>query len=343
MSAPRVSILLPARNAAATLPGCLASIRRQRESRFECVLVDDGSRDATRAIAEAVARKDARFRIIATPTRSPLTPDKGGLVAALNTGLAACRAPFVARMDADDWMHRERLALQLAALDADARLAGVGCHVRIFPRASLQPGLRDYERWLRSIDTADAVRRERFVECPLPHPTWLLRRDVMASLGYRDRAWPEDYDLLLRLFASGARVGVVPRRLVGWRDGASRMWRTNPAYAPAQILACKAQHLADGPLRRDEAYLLWGHGETGRALRRALAAHGKRAAFIVEVHPRRLGQTIHGAKVVRPEAIPSLPKLPLVTAVAGPVARAEIRAFCTRLGLRDQLDYVTAA
>jgi hypothetical protein len=165
----------------------------------------------------------------------------------------------------------------------------------------------------------------------------------MTRLGYRDRGWPEDYDLLLRLFASGARVGVVPRRLVGWRDGASRMWRTHAAYAPSQFLACKAQHLADGPLRRDEAYLLWGHGETGRALRRALAAHGKRAAFIVEVHPRRLGQSIHGAKVVRPEAIPSLPKLPLVTAVSGAVARAEIRNFCARIGLREQLDYFVAA
>ena len=335
MSDPLVSILLPARDAAATLPACLASIRRQRETRFECVLIDDGSRDATRAVAGAVAREDARFRVIATAAQ--------GLVAALNTGLAACRAPFVARMDADDLMHRERLALQLAALAAEPELAGVGCHVRIFPRASLQPGLRDYERWLRGIDTAEAVRRERFVECPLPHPTWVMRRDAMASLGYRDRGWPEDYDLLLRLFATGARMGVVPRRLVAWRDGASRMWRTDPSYAQERFLACKAQHLAGGPLRRDGAYLLWGHGETGRALRRALEAHHKRAAFIIEVHPRRIGQTIRGAPVVRPERIPSLPRLPLVTAVAGAVAREEIRRFCTRLGLRESLDFFTAA
>jgi glycosyltransferase involved in cell wall biosynthesis len=343
VSDPLVSILLPARDAAATLSACLASIRRQRETRFECVLVDDGSRDATRAIAEAVARDDARFRVITTPARSPLCGQRNGLVAALNTGLAACRAPFVARMDADDLMHRERLALQLAALAAEPKLAGVGCHVRIFPRASLQPGLRDYERWLRGIDTAEGVRRERFVECPLPHPTWMLRRDVMTSLGYRDRGWPEDYDLLLRLFAAGRRMGVVPRRLVAWRDGAARMWRTDPSYAQERFLACKAQHLADGPLRRADAYLLWGHGETGRALRRALEAHGKRAAFVVEVHPRRLGQTIHGAPVVRPERIPSLPRLPLVTAVAGAVAREEIRTFCTRLGLRESLDYFAAA
>jgi glycosyltransferase involved in cell wall biosynthesis len=332
---PLVSILLPARDAAATLPACLASIRRQNESRFECVVVDDGSRDATRAIAESAARGDARFRVIATAPH--------GLVAALNTGLAACRAPVVARIDADDWMHRERLALQLRALAAEPQLAGVGCHVRMFPRASLRPGLRDYESWLRSIDTTRRVRCERFVECPLPHPTWMLRREVMLTLGYRDCGWPEDYDLLLRLFATGGQMGVVPRRLVAWRDGPSRLWRSDPAYAQERFLACKAQHLAAGPLRHGDDYVLWGYGETGRSLRRALAALGKRAAWIVEVHPRRLGQTIHGAKVVRPERIPSLPKLFLIASVAGAIARAEIRAHCHRLGLRETLDFLCAA
>ncbi|MBS1106794.1 MAG: glycosyl transferase, family 2 [Deltaproteobacteria bacterium] len=335
MSDPLVSILLPARDAAATLPSCLASIRRQSESRFECVLVDDGSRDATRAIAESVAQGDARFRVIATAAH--------GLVAALNTGLVACRAPLVARIDADDWMHRERLALQLRALAAEPQLAGVGSHVRIFPRASLPPGLRDYESWLRSIETAHRVRCERFVECPLPHPTWMLHREVMLALGYRDCGWPEDYDLLLRLFAAGGQMGVVPRRLVAWRDAPSRLWRRDPAYGQERFLACKAQHLATGPLRHADDYVLWGYGETGRSLRRALAALGKRAAWIVELHPRRLGETIHGALVVRPERIPSLPKLPLIASVAGAIARTEIRTHCHRLGLRETLDFFCAA
>jgi len=331
MSEPRISVLLPARDAAATLAACLASVERQRERGFECIVVDDGSRDATRAIAAAFARRDARFRVVATPPR--------GLVAALNEGLALCRAPLVARMDADDLMHRDRLAAQAAALDADPTLAGVGCHVRCFPRAGLQGGLRDYEAWLRTIDTAWRVAVERFVECPLPHPTWMLRREVATALGYRDCGWAEDYDLLLRLFASGRRMGVVPRRLLAWREGASRLWRTHGAYAPDRFVACKAHHLAHGPLRHADAYLLWGHGESGRALRRALEVEGKRAAAIVEIHPRRLGNVIHGAPVVRPEAIPSQPRLPLVAAVSGAVARGEIRSMCTRLGLRESLDY----
>lgn len=332
---PRVSVLLPARDAAATLPACLASIARQREPDFECVVVDDGSRDATAAIADAFARRDPRFRVVATPPR--------GLVAALNEGLALCRGRFVARMDADDLMHRDRLALQADALDADPSLAGVGCHVRCFPRAALADGLRDYERWLRAIDSPRAVAVERFVECPLPHPTWMLRREAAAALGWRDAGWAEDYDFLLRLHDRGWRMGVVARRLLAWRDGATRLWRTHAAYAQPQLVACKAAFLACGPLRHADTYLLWGHGETGRALRRALEAHGKRPAAIVEIHPRRVGNVIHGAPVVWPESIASLPKLPLVASVSGSAARAEIRGFCTRAGLREGADYWLAA
>jgi hypothetical protein len=171
----------------------------------------------------------------------------------------------------------------------------------------------------------------------------MLRRSVLEATPWRDAGWPEDYDLLLRLLAGGCRLGVVPRRLLAWRDGPKRLWRTDPVYAPARFVACKAHHLAAGPLRRGDEYVLWGYGETGKALRRALAGEGKRASAIVELHPRRLGERIHGAPVVRPEALPSQPRLPVVVSVAGAFARGEIRAWCARLGLREDVDFWCAA
>lgn len=332
---PVVSVLLPAYDAAATLPACLRSLRRQTEPRWECVLVDDGSRDATRAVADAAARDDPRIRVRAIP--------HGGIVAALAEGLAHCTAPLVARMDADDVMHRERLAAQVAALGAAPGLAAVGCHVRFFPRRAMTDGLRAYERWLLSVRSAADVRAEAFVECPVAHPTLVVRRAVLAAVGYRDAGWPEDYDLVLRLLAAGHEIGVVPRRLLAWRDAPARLTRTHPAYAQPRIVACKAAFLAAGFLAGDAPYVLWGHGGTGRALRRALATHGKRPSHVVEVHPGRVGNRIDNAPVVSPDRLATLPRGRLVASVAGAEARAEIRAFLAAIGWEEVRDFVVAA
>jgi len=331
---PRVSVLLPARDAAATLPACLRSLARQSEPRWECVLVDDGSRDATGELARAAAARDGRVRVVSTPPR--------GLVPALRTAVREARAPLLARMDADDWAHRQRLARQLRALERAPELAGVGCHVRLFPRPPTD-GRREYERWLNGLCTPDDVRRDRFVECPLAHPTWMLRRQVLDRFPYRACGWPEDYDLLLRALGAGLRLGSVPERLVAWRDRPDRLSRSHPAYAQERFTACKAAHLVEQFLAADETYVLWGYGGTGRALRRALARHGRHPSHVVELHPGRLGQRIHGAPVVPPAALPSLPRRPLVASVAGSRARGLIREALAGMGLVEERDFVVAA
>jgi len=332
---PEVSVLLPVFDAAPTLGACLRSIARQTFRDFECVVVDDGSTDAGAARVEAVAAADPRFRLIRAPHR--------GLVAALNRGLAACRGRFVARMDADDCMHRDRLARQTEALRADASLAAVGSWVRFFPRAALADGMRRYEAWINGMRSVRDVAAEAFVECPVVHPTLFARREVLAALGYRDVGWPEDYDLLLRLHAAGHAVGVVPARLLAKRHTAACASRSDAAYGEDRFRACKAAHLAEGLLARGDGYVLWGYGSTGRALRRALLQRGKRPEAIVEVHPRRLGNRIHGAPVIAPEALPHWRHLPLVASVSGAAARGEIRDALRALGYRESRDFVCAA
>jgi len=337
--AARVTVLLPARNAGPALDACLASLRRQSEPRWTCVAVDDASTDDTGERLRAIAAADARFEVVAGPGQ--------GLVAALRAGLehigAHHAAPFIARMDADDWMHRHRLRDQLAALGADPRLDGVGCHVRLFPRRFLRDGRRRYERWLNSIDTPESLARDAFVECPIAHPTLVLRREALLEHGYLDRDWPEDLDLVLRLLAAGRRLAVVPRRRLAWRDHPGRLSRTHASYGLDRFTACKAAHLASGFLADSPDYVLWGHGPTGRAMRKALAAHGKTPARIVELHPRRLGRTIHGAPVIPPEGLSALTRPRTVVSVAGAGPRAQIRAWMRSHGYVDGIDFVCTA
>ena len=332
---PRVSVLLPVFDAAPFLAACLRSIQRQTERNFECLVVDDGSTDGSLEIARSMASRDPRFRVLARPHR--------GLVATLADGIDCLRGQLIARMDADDLMHRHRLALQAAALDRSPELVGVGCHVRCFPRSALGEGMREYEHWLSEITSSQHVRREAFVECPLPHPSLMLRREILRDFGYRDRGWPEDYDLVLRILLAGRALGVVPQRLLSWRHRPERLSRVDPAYSIQRFTACKAAFLAQGFLRDDDEYVLWGFGSTGKALRRALGIHAKQPSHIVELHPRRLGQRIHGAPVVPPEALASLPRRPVVASVAGAEARHRIRRALDAMGFRESRDYVCAA
>jgi glycosyltransferase involved in cell wall biosynthesis len=325
---------VPAWNAGATLAASLESVRRQTLRDWECVVVVDGSTDDTAAVAAGFAARDERFRVLARPHR--------GIVPALNDGLVECQAPLVARMDADDVMRRDRLAAQVAALEADATLAAVGCHIRLFPRGGLSPRLREYEDWLNGQDSADSIARDAFVECPVAHPTLTMRREI-AELGYRDNPWAEDYDLVLRALAAGLRIGVVPRRLLAWRDRPARLTRSDSRYALPQFVACKAHYLAAGFLAGVDRYVLWGYGGTGRALRRALAALGKTPSHIVEVKPSRIGNRVHGAPVIPVEALRELAAQRIVVSVARAGPRAEIRAALAAMGYLDGVHFVCAA
>lgn len=334
-----VSVLLPVFNAERTLAIALESVRRQRNVELECVAVDDGSSDGSLACLERAARADSRIRVLRCEHR--------GIVDTLNRGLQACRGQLVARMDGDDIMCSGRLSAQLELLLVRPELSGVGCHVRLFPRSASHTGRRGYERWLNSLQDEQHVARDRFVECPLAHPSWMLRADVFREYGYREMGWPEDYDLLLRLCCAGHRLGVVPRRLLAWRDSPGRLSRQDERYTAGRFVAAKAHFLAQDWLRDQPRYILWGYGDTGRALCKALAEHGRQPQAIVEVHPRRIGQRILGAPVIAPAQLPALREaaggLPIIVSVAHAGPRQQVRLALAALQLREQVDFVCAA
>jgi hypothetical protein len=166
---------------------------------------------------------------------------------------------------------------------------------------------------------------------------------VLAALRYRDCGWPEDYDLLLRLVTQGHQVGIVPQRLLYWRDSPQRLSRTSATYALERFTACKAAFLASHFLATTDTYILWGYGDTGKALRRALLGYGKTPSHIVEVHPGRLANHIHKAPVIAPEVLLCMPRRPVVVSVAGEVARRIIRQAMTEMRFVELHDFVCAA
>jgi hypothetical protein len=170
----------------------------------------------------------------------------------------------------------------------------------------------------------------------------MMRRDV-ADFGYEDRGWPEDYGLILKALSSGLRIGIVPMRLLAWRDRPDSLCRTSAVYSVERFTACKAFYLARSFLADAKSYILWGYGATGRLLRRALAAHGKVPSHIVEVKASRIHQRIHGAPVIPIDDLPALRGRRVVVSVARTAPRTEIRDALSRLRFVEGVDFVCAA
>jgi cellulose synthase/poly-beta-1,6-N-acetylglucosamine synthase-like glycosyltransferase len=332
---PRVSILLPCRDAAAWLDQAVASLAAQTFPDFEILAVDDGSRDRTPALLERWAAQDGRVRV--------LRSGGAGIVAALRTGLAHVRGELVARMDADDLAQPDRFAAQIELLDAQPDVAACGTRVRYFPGDVVRDGARRYEAWLNGLTTPAAIVRDAFVECPIAHPTLLIRRSVLDGIGgWRDVGWPEDYDLVLRLLAAGHALANVPRVLLDWRERPDRLSRTDPRYGQDAFHRCKAHYLTRG-LARGRRIVIVGGGPVGKAFARALQAEGAAVAGFIDLDPRRIGQTIHGAPVASPDALDAYADAFAVAAVSGAAARADIRAWLDANGRVELTDYCAVA
>ena len=339
-AAARVSVLMPCYNAAATLPEALDSLAAQTLTDWELVAVDDGSTDDTPAVLAAWAQRNARLRVLTRP--------HGGILEALNNGLQACRAELVARMDADDRAHPERLKRQVEYLEAHPAIAAVGCRVQGFPAGQVREGFRIYIEWLNALLTPEQIGREIFIESPLAHPSVVFRKAVVLRLGgYQERGWPEDYDLWLRLHLAGERMAKLPEVLLDWREHPERLTRTDARYAVENFLRAKAHYLAAGPLRGRAPVAVWGAGPMGRRLAKHLARQGVPLGVFIDIDPRKIGRTRRGLPILAPGDLPgwwaAQPRPALLAAVGSRGARALIRAQLTGMGLLEGQDWWAAA
>jgi len=329
---PRVSVLLPARDAALTVHAAAVSILRQTERDLSLVCVDDGSRDGTREVLTRLAFRDRRVRVIRGPGE--------GIARALERGRAACDAEVIARMDADDVAHPRRVALQLEALRADTSLAAVGGRIRLFPRRAVRAGMARYAAWVNGLVTPELVERDLLVESPLVHPTASIRSSALvAAGGWREGPFPEDYDLWLRLAAAGGRLSNLPELVLDWREGPARATRRDDRYALPRHVALKCRHLAEHELGRGGEVVLWGAGRTGRAFADGLAAEGIGVRAFLEVDRAKIGRTVRG-RAVRPfREATRFRGTPLLVAVGAPGARERIRDELRSMGLVELRDF----
>jgi glycosyltransferase involved in cell wall biosynthesis len=209
----RIAFVIPAYQAAAVVERAIASARAQSAPADAIIVVDDGSRDETAALAEA-----SGARVICQMN--------GGPAAARNTGIQATRAEWIALLDADDISRPGRLELERPHL-GDPRVALVaGLSAREDRTSAVPPGEIDFDTlWLRNW---------------IPTSTVLLRKAAWEAVGgfdeTRDLIGVEDYNLWLRLAHAGWRFTILPEPLVDYRPTPQSLTAQTRRFAEAELV-----------------------------------------------------------------------------------------------------------
>lgn len=203
VAAPEVSVLMAVRNGMPHLPLAVASILDQRDVELQLVVVDDGSDDPDTAEFLDGLSADVRVDVV---RQAP-----SGLAAALNHGLGVCRAPIVARMDADDVALPGRLAAQVSTLRMREDVVMLGTQMVRFGRRRRSAPSRlplEHDEIMAGLLAGEHV---------LCHPTTAFRRDVAQEIGgYWKQGVAEDWDFYLRMGERG-RLANLPDVLLEYR------------------------------------------------------------------------------------------------------------------------------
>jgi len=197
---PLISVVMPVYNAAPFLDDSISSILKQTFSDFEFVILDDASTDNSLERLHQWAARDSRIKI--RESKKQL-----GLSGSSNAVVATARAAIVARMDADDIAHPERLRRQFEVIRNEPDVVVVG---------TLCNGIDRRGREVRPRDRWRLVRRSGYI--PFPHGSAMFRREVFDKVrGYDETAIGGEDQQLFAKMARHGRVVTLPDVLYSYR------------------------------------------------------------------------------------------------------------------------------
>ena len=302
-----VAIVIPARNVEGFIRETLDSVAAQTRGDFECVVVDDGSTDSTREIAEAVAAADPRFRVVTGPSR--------GAGASRNKGLALTTAPLVIFLDSDDLFAPDTVERACAAMGAaapkdapedapDYAPGALGEIARIDESGAPLPG-NDNRDLMPARDQLRKLLRKNFI---VNGGALILRRSAIDRAGpmAEDIVSGQDWEFWCRIALlgdfrriEGGPVLYYRQRRQGLTGGRAFAQKAGGAGAQAQDLFMNIRRVRENPeirrrvpeldalLRRRELDAFWNL-QRARMQQAGLARAALLAAEGVAKYPRSL-------------------------------------------------------
>jgi glycosyltransferase involved in cell wall biosynthesis len=223
---PRVTVIIPAFNSAATIAETIASVQQQAFDDWEIVVSDDGSTDDTGSVVDSLAHP--RVRVVHGPNTGP--------AGARNRALAQSSGELVAFLDADDLWLPHYLSRQVALLDREAEgdggpVGAVACNALIASEDGTPTGETYHQLFGRR--RLDPVTLERLLRRNTVYISCLVPRDAGDAVGWFDPTLfgTEDHDLWLKILESGRRILLQDEPLAVYRRTSSSISRNTERQA----------------------------------------------------------------------------------------------------------------
>ncbi len=232
---PRISVVIPVKNAEHTLGETLQSLVEQTYRDFDVILINDGSTDRSRQVMDKF-RDRLDLHVVDHAVSQ-------GVAASLNQGILASKAEFIARLDADDLARADRLELQVAFMDRHPGIDLCGTDLVMFEGPLVSP---NQIRELRHSADHATIVTGMLQRNTIAHPSLLARRSFFIDVGMYDPTFEsaEDYELWTRAAERGKKFANLHEGLTFYRLHAGQVSREKHQTQVSRDLAVKRKHLS---------------------------------------------------------------------------------------------------
>lgn len=325
-----VSIIMPVHNAAPFLDDCIKSIQQQSYTNWELIAIDDFSTDASFKILEEASAFDGRIKVIKNIDK--------GIIPALSLALKKAAGKFITRMDADDKMPFDRLSKMAKALDEALPNTVITGLVEYFSADKVSPGYKTYQDWINENIQTKNPWANVYRECIIASPCWMLRTAELKSIGgLSDLEYPEDYDLVFRLYKNNFTIKALPELLLHWREHSARTSRNSDDYAQENFFKLKVSRFLE--LEECENIILWGTGVKAKLTANLLLE--KSISFQwMDLQPEKYPNGIMEQAILPFQGIEHIKDPKLILAVYPPRnEKDKMEKYLSTLGLREGINY----
>lgn len=328
-----ISIVLPYYNSAQTLPHAIQSILTQTYLNFEFLLIDNNSTDQSSKIARRFALEDSRIKL--------LSASQQGVVFTANAGMKAAKGTYIARMDADDVAHPERIERQLKHLKSNPEISISATQVSYKTKNAELNDFSYFVKWSNNLTTWNDIYQNRFVEFPVVNPTMMFRRSVLEDIGYLEEGdFPEDYEWFLRAIDRGHKIEKLPLPLLDWQDGPKRLTRTDQRYEANAFFQIKTKYLAKHlkNIKQTKTWI-WGAGKLGLKRSQLLLAHGIEINGYIDI---KKGKHLSNYSCIHFQDIVLESQPFIISYITNRDRRDEVRDFLNSKGYKEGMNYIIA-